>query len=95
MGTNEEQAGKLVFIRGPDWLAQATEHDPIGCKQTKSRANVRLVTGYMQHIQHWVPGAAQSEATISIKIPGMKPDLDGFFYDPVHESSHLTLPACT
>jgi hypothetical protein len=43
----------------------------------------------MQHIQHRVPGAAQSEATVSIKIPGVKPDLDGFLYDPIHESSHL------
>jgi hypothetical protein len=43
----------------------------------------------MQHIKHWVPGAAQSEATVSVKIPGMKPDLDGFLYDPVHESSRL------
>jgi hypothetical protein len=43
----------------------------------------------MQHIQHRVPGAAQSEATITIKIPGVKPDLDGFLYDPIHESSRL------
>jgi hypothetical protein len=43
----------------------------------------------LQHIQHWVPGATQSEATVSIKVPGMKSDLDGFLYDPVHESSRL------
>jgi hypothetical protein len=35
------------------------------------------------------PGAAQSEATVSVTIPGMKPDLDGFLYDPVHESGRL------
>jgi hypothetical protein len=35
-----------------------------------------LSPGICNIFQHWVPGAAQNEATVSIKIPGMKPDLD-------------------
>jgi hypothetical protein len=48
-----------------------------------------LVYLLLEHLNHWVPGPTDSEATIPVKVFGVKSDLNSLLYHAIHISCGL------
>jgi hypothetical protein len=73
-----------------------SEHKPVGglvgrvmCLLCLASPLDWCISLLLEHVSHQVPGLTESEATIPVKVLGVKPDLSSLLYHMVHISCCL------